>query len=67
MDMTPEKTPYPKYVIDYNQELLVAEHPPEELLRWNHRLVHLTFIKIKILVLLVIITKRLANMKLPKY
>ena len=65
--MTPEKPPDTKHVIESNQELLTSEHPQVELLRWHHSLGHLAFIKIRILSLLGIISKRLANTKPPKY
>ena len=64
--MMPEKTPDPKHVIQSNQELLEAEHPQAELLIWYHRLGHLPLSKIKILSLLDIITKRIANTNPPK-
>ena len=59
--MTTEKPLELKYVIESNQETLAAEHPQAELLRWNHRMGHLTFSKIKILALLGINAKGLAN------
>ena len=59
--MTPEKPPYPKHVIDSDQELLAVGKPQAELLRWYYRLIHLTFSKINILAMLGIIPNILSN------
>ena len=48
MDMTPDKPPETKHVIESDQELLSEEHSQAKLLRWHHRLVHLPFSNIKI-------------------
>ena len=65
-DMILEKPPEHKHVIESDRELLEAKHPQAELLVWHDRLGHLTFIDIKILDLLGIISKKTANVNPPK-
>ena len=61
-----EKPPETKHGIKSDQEILAAEQTQLELLILCHSMVHLAFIKIKILDLLGIIPKRLANTNPPK-
>ena len=67
MNMTTEKPTELKHAIEFNQELLGAEHPRVELLRWYHQLVHLPFSKLKILDLLGINPKKFTDVKPPKF
>ena len=66
MDVTTEKPLYPKHNIEFYQELLAVDYPQAELQIWYLRTGKLLLIKIRILSLLGIILKRLANINPTK-
>ena len=66
MDVTTEKPLYPKHNIEFYQELLALDYPQAELQIWYLRTGKLLLIKIRILSLLGIILKRLANINPTK-
>ena len=66
VEMTPYNPPDPTHVIEYDQEILAADHPQAELLRLHNRPGHLPFSTLIILTMLGIIPKKFTTVKLPK-